>query len=251
MSTYRSPWAASLIIHIGAAIALFTIVSVPISNTPVRKHALIYMGQIAFHRTLKAPAAGGGGAREKLPVSKGRLPKPSPRPFTPPMILAKAQQPILLMPPALDAAPDSSVVNLPHWGDPLSSSLLPSNGPGDGGGMGSGHNLGVGPGTGPRHGLGESGRSSSSGVSDPELLYKVEPEFSEEARRAKYSGTVLLLVDVDTAGRAVNVRIAKGLGLGLDEKAVEAVSRWRFRPGRKNGKAVVVPASIEVNFHLL
>jgi protein TonB len=52
-------------------------------------------------------------------------------------------------------------------------------------------------------------------------------------------------------GRAVNVRIAKGLGLGLDEKAVEAVSRWRFRPGRKNGKPVVVPASIEVNFHLL
>lgn len=55
-----------------------------------------------------------------------------------------------------------------------------------------------------------------------------DPEFSEKARRARHYGTVLLVVDVDTTGRAVNFRIAKSLGLGLDEKAIEAVSRWRF-----------------------
>jgi protein TonB len=245
--------AASLTIHIGVAIALFTIVSPPLSTTPVRTRSVIYLDPIPYHhRTLKDPPGGGGGGRAKLPVSKGRLPKQSPRPFTPPMILAKGQQPILLMPPALATATDT--VNLPQWGDPLSNSLLYSNGPGDGGGMGSGHDGGVGPGTGPRHwtgGTGGSGETAISRGSDPELLFKVEPEFSEEARRAKYSGTVILLVDVDTSGHAVNVRVAKGLGLGLDEKAVEAVSRWRFRPGRRNGKAVVVPASIEVNFHLL
>jgi protein TonB len=243
---------ASLIFHIGVAIALLSIVSAPISTPRFRQHPII-------HFALAPPRGpgGGGGMRELPPASRGRLPKVSPRVFTPPMILAKAQDPVLLMPPALVAAPDLTVVNLPQWGDPLSNSLFRSGGPGDGGGMGSGHDGGLGPGHGPGTGPGDRPGSSGSmtmsfsGISAPELLYKVEPEFSEEARRAKHYGTVLLLVEVDTSGRAVNIRVTKALGLGLDEKAVEAVSRWRFRPARKNGKAVVVEASVEVNFHLL
>jgi TonB family protein len=83
------------------------------------------------------------------------------------------------------------------------------------------------------------------------VIYRVDPEFSEEARQAKHYGTVILVVDVDITGRAVNFRIARSLGLGLDEKAIEAVSRWKFRPGQRDGKPVTVPATIEVNFHLL
>jgi TonB family C-terminal domain len=93
--------------------------------------------------------------------------------------------------------------------------------------------------------------STRGAFTAPKVLYQVDPEFSEEARRARHYGTVLLVVDVDTTGRAVNFRIAKSLGLGLDEKAIEAVSRWKFQPGRRDGKPVTVPATIQVNFHLL
>jgi protein TonB len=132
-----------------------------------------------------------------------------------------------------------------------------SNGPGTGGGMGSGDGEGIGPGKGPRYGPGPGGPGGDGTASvrgaftAPKVLYQVDPEFSEEARQAKHYGTVILVVDVDTTGRAVNFRIAKSLGLGLDEKAMEAVSRWKFRPAQRNGRAVTVPATIEVNFHLL
>jgi TonB family protein len=88
-------------------------------------------------------------------------------------------------------------------------------------------------------------------VSAPALLYKVEPEYSEEARKAKYQGIVVLRVIIDASGRATNAEVVRSLGLGLDEKAMEAVKKWEFRPGYKDGKPVAVMAQIEVNFRLL
>lgn len=88
------------------------------------------------------------------------------------------------------------------------------------------------------------------GVSAPAVLYKVEPEYSEEARRAKYQGTVLLYVQVSPGGNAINMRVLRSLGLGLDEKALECVAKWRFKPGMKAGQPVTVEAQIEVNFRL-
>jgi TonB family protein len=173
------------------------------------------------------------------------------------MILVTTKAPLLLMEPALLTAPEMPTANLPQWGDPLSNNLEYSNGRGTRGGMGDGDNGGIGPGKGPRHGPGPGGPGGDGSTTlhgaftAPKVIYEVDPEFSEEARRAKHYGTVILVVDVDTTGRAVNVRVARSLGLGLDEKAVEAVSRWRFRPGMRSGKPVTVPATIEVNFHLL
>ena len=89
------------------------------------------------------------------------------------------------------------------------------------------------------------------GVSAPSLLFKIDPEYSEEARKAKYSGTVVLYIEVDTSGHIRNPRIIRGIGLGLDEKAIEAVNKWRFKPGMKDGKPVIVAAQVEVNFRLL
>ena len=89
------------------------------------------------------------------------------------------------------------------------------------------------------------------GVSAPRLTYKVDPEYSEEARRAKYEGTVVLAIQVWEDGRAHNIRVIRSLGLGLDEKAIQAVQKWRFVPGKKDGVPVKVHAKIEVNFRLL
>src|SRR5437762_2229466 len=128
---------------------------------------------------------------------------------------------------------------------------------GGGGGIGSGSGGGVGSGKGGGFGPGEGGGVGGGvfrvggGVSAPVVLYKVDPEYSEEARKAKYSGTVVLQLVVDPAGKARDIRVVRSLGLGLDEKAIEAVNKWRFKPGYRNGQAVAVQATIEVNFRLL
>lgn len=83
------------------------------------------------------------------------------------------------------------------------------------------------------------------------LIYKRDPEYSEWARMTKIAGTVMLSIVVEPEGYASNFKLLKGLGLGLDEEAVKAVSRWRFRPAMKDGQAVRARATIEVNFRLL
>lgn len=112
-------------------------------------------------------------------------------------------------------------------------------------------------------GTGSGGESSSDGgfgggafrigvgVAAPVAIFKIEPEYSEEARQAKLQGTVLLAIVVDEGGKVANVRVVRTLGMGLDEKSIEAVKKWRFRPGVKDGRAVPVMANVEVNFRLL
>jgi TonB family protein len=89
------------------------------------------------------------------------------------------------------------------------------------------------------------------GVSQPQLLKKIEPEYSELARVAQFQGSVGLSIVVGADGTPQNIQVTKPLGLGLDEKAIEAVSQWQFKPGTKAGQAVPVMAIIEVNFRLL
>ena len=84
----------------------------------------------------------------------------------------------------------------------------------------------------------------------PKLIYKVDPEYTEEARKAKYQGTVLVYVKVTPDGRPTDLKVLRSLGMGLDEKALECVAKWRFEPGTKDGQAVTVEAQIEVNFRL-
>jgi len=202
---------------------------------------------------------GGGGDRSPLPASKGRLPKQSLRQFTPPMAVVNNPNPKLTMEPSIIVPPD---VNLPNvkmdqYGDPLAKLGPASNGPGSGGGIGSGSGGGVGSGKGGGFGPGEGGGVGGGvykvggGVTAPVVIFKKDPEYSEEARKAKYQGTVLLAIEVDPSGKATNIRVVRSLGLGLDEKAMDAVKQWKFKPGYRNGAPVTVAATIEVNFRLL
>lgn len=207
----------------------------------------------------KAGGGGGGGAHEVVPASVGRAPKFALTRFTPPEV-KPPQHPQLAMTPTVVGPPNLQLPNpnLDNWGDPLAKLQTESNGPGDGGGigsgkggsLGSGNGLGVGPGEGWGAG-GGSPHAGENGFGTPACLYCPQPEFSNEAVKAKYQGTVLVQALITTDGRATNIRIVKGVGLGLDEKAVDAVRTWRFKPATgPDGRPSSVITLIEVTFHL-
>lgn len=193
-------------------------------------------------------AGGGGGGAEKLPDSKGKLPKIAPKQFVPPTVHT-VENPKLAMTPTIVGPNDLPNIDAPNIGDPLAGLGAPSNGMGGGGGIGPGKGPGVGPGTG--GGYGGGAFKIGGGVSAPVPTFKPEPEYSEEARKAKYQGEVWLSVVVDEKGVPQDIKVTRKLGLGLDEKAIEAVRKWRFKPGMKDGKPVAVQATVAVSFHLL
>jgi periplasmic protein TonB len=205
----------------------------------------------------KAGGGGGGGDRDKLPAPKGALPKLSREQITPPAVVVRNEAPKLAVDPSVVVPPNIPLPHVGPLGDPLSSVLGPaSNGPGSGGGIGSGSGGGVGSGRGPGVGPGWGGGIGGGpyrvggGVSAPKPLFTPDPEYSEEARKAKYQGVVVLWVVIGPDGHAHEIRIARPLGMGLDEKAVEAVRTWRFEPARMGGQAVAVAMNVEVSFRL-
>jgi len=138
--------------------------------------------------------------------------------------------------------------DLLNLGMPNSPNVGTSLGNGHGTGLGSGNGSGIGPGSGGNMGGGV--RRIGGGVSAPVVLFAPEPEFSEEARKAKVAGNVLVYLQVDTSGHPINVRVLRGIGLGLDQKAMEAVRQYKFKPAMENGKPVVVEMNVEVNFQI-
>jgi len=206
----------------------------------------------------QAGGGGGGGDRDVLQASKGRLPKFSMQQITPPMVVVRNEHPKLTAEPTVIVPPEIRVAlnSMPNLGDPKSSAMIPSNGTGSGGGIGSGSGGGVGSGRGPGVGPGEGGGMGGgvfrpgAGVSPPRVIYQTDPEFSEEARKAKYQGTCVLGLIVDSSGRPTNIHVVSSLGMGLDEKAIESVRNWKFEPGQKDGHNVAVEIAVEVDFHL-
>jgi periplasmic protein TonB len=202
---------------------------------------------------------GGGGDRDKLQASQGRLPKQSMQQITPPMAVVRNLQPKLTVDPTIVVPPEIHLQqpNMPDLGNPMSQlPSVPSNGTGYGGGIGSGSGGGVGSGEGPGYGPGHGGGTGGGafrvggGVSAPKAIYAPDPEYSEEARKVKHMGTVVLWLVVGPDGKPRDIRVLRTLGLGLDEKAIEAVKTWRFEPAYKDGKPVAVQINVEVNFHL-
>ena len=202
---------------------------------------------------------GGGGSHDKLPAPKGRLPKISMTQLAPPAVVIRNEQPKLPVEPTVVAAPEmqlpqTAALNL---GDPMAAMPgPPSNGPGTGGGIGSGRGGGVGSGTGPGVGPGHGGGFGGGvfrvggGITAPRVISDPTPEYSDEARKAKFEGTVVLWLIVDSYGKPRDVKVARSLGMGLDEKALEAVRMWKFKPAMKDGSPVAVEVNVEVNFHL-
>ena len=196
-------------------------------------------------------AGGGGGARDLTPASRGRAPKfatqqiavPMAHPIEHPQI---AMTPTLLGNPALQ--PPN--INSTTWGDPLSHVLGDSMGNGKGTGIGNGNGGGLGNGF--ENGTGGGYPTAGiGGYGSPTCLYCPEAQFTDEAVKAKYQGTVLVSAVIGPDGRVIDAKVIKSLGLGLDENALAAVRTWRFKPALgPDGKPATVRESIEVQFHL-
>jgi periplasmic protein TonB len=254
--------AVSFALHVAALAVIFT------SGWWMVEHGPQIRTQVAsrFSDTVDyiLPAApneshggGGGGTHDKLPTSGGSAPRFAQEQLTPPTVIVASESPKLPAEPTVVGPPDIKLPQLGQTGDPRAAILNPpSNGVGHGGGIGSGQGGGVGVGYGPGVGDGRGGGTGGGvyriggGVSAPRAIYEPDPEYSEEARQAKYQGSVMLWAVIDAEGRPRELRIARPLGMGLDEKATEAVSRWRFTPALKDGRPVAVQIGIEVVFRL-
>jgi len=207
----------------------------------------------------QAGGGGGGGDRDRLAAPKGRLPQFSRQQRVPAAVVIRNGNPRLPVIPTVVVPPEIHLPLPQKWpmGDALSLMVAPpSNGTGSEGGIGSGRDGGVGSGSGPGVGPGSGGGIGGGfyrvggGVTAPRLIYAPDPEFSEEARQAKHQGVVVLWAIVASDGRIRDIRILRSLGMGLDEKAMDAIRQWRFEPGYKGGVPVAVQINVEVTFRL-
>jgi protein TonB len=251
METHQDPKATASAIAIYAILILFFVLwgARKIQEFQQKKTlqliALTTPPPMAPAKTLMG---GGGGQRSPTPVTQGHLPKFADQQITPPK--APVETKIPMPEPTIEVQKDLKMANnnMPNIGMPNSPLVGFSMGNGSGSGLGSGNGSGLGPGSGGNYGGGL--RKIGGGVSQPEVIYKVDPEFSEEARKAKFMGIVLVNLIVDQNGLPQNVHVLRGVGMGLDERAVEAVRQYRFKPAREAGKPVAVELNIEVNFQI-
>ena len=261
----KASWMNSLLVHALIIAAMVLPYMLGKMMTPVKaapKYEITdispYLAQIEGPDK-KMGGGGGGGDRSPTPASKGAIPKFAKEQLAPPMAVIPNPEPKLPVQPNLLGPPELKLpqmaMNMP-WGDPQGVLGPASNGPGFGGGIGSGEGTGVGSGKGGGLGPGEGGGfgggaySVGGSVSAPIPIYKPEPPYSEEARKAKYQGTVVLWIVVDATGNVTDARVVKPLGLGLDEKALETVRTWKFKPALRNGSPVPVRVMVEVSFRL-
>lgn len=199
-------------------------------------------------------SGGGGGGFESLPASRGNPPRASlDIQIVPPTVVVPQEMPKLAVEETVVVAPEIKFPQGGQVGDPSSPfSRWLSNGSGGPGGIGTGCCGGVGDSVGPHVGSGPPGiyPAGKGGVTVPQVVYDPEPSFSDEARKSKTQGIVLLMIVVGTDGKPYNIRVQQSLGMGLDEKAIEAVNHWRFRPATFNGQPVATQIAVEVNFRL-
>jgi len=239
----------SVITHTAAIALLFWVYHVTIQpkfSAPKITEAIELTSYIPLKVGKGGISGGGGGDASKIKASTGIPPKAAKEQFTPPVVL-QTQKSKLMVEPTVVA--DLKFPQTSQIGDPLSKLLVPSNGTGVGGGIGSGDGGGVGSGHG-GPGVGPGLFHIGNGVSAPRPIYTPEPEFSEEARKAKYQGVVVMEIIVGADGRVRDPKVVRSLGMGLDEKAKEKVLTWKFDPAKREGRPVAVQMGIEVSFNL-
>jgi periplasmic protein TonB len=264
MAVKANPWAIGVSTSLNIAILLLAIwLGIHVVHkivSPPMQAINIDVGEYNAPKAMKlAGGGGGGGDRSPVEANKGKLPERMKDPITPPQPQT-LEKPLLPEPPAINVQKDIQLPDndMPMIGMHESTNIkLASAGIGSGAGMGTGSGGGLGSGSGNGYGPGEGGNYGGGlyqiggRISAPVVIHSVEAEFSDEARRAKYQGVCLISLIVDTQGNPQNIRVVRALGMGLDEKAIEAIRQYKFKPAMKDGKtAVPVMITIEVDFRL-
>jgi len=200
---------------------------------------------------------GGGGLHQPVEAEKGHLPPVEKAPMNPPELQVDhpklAVAPAVVMPQQIKI-PDN---NMPNLGIPQSTQVvMKSQGTGSGSGFGIGGGGGIGAGNGGGIGSGTVGgygggvMTVGGGVTAPVVIHRVVPEFTDQARRVRFQGVASIGLIVDAQGNPEDVHVVHSLGMGLDQKAVEAVRQYKFKPAMFQGHPVPVQLVIVVDFHM-
>jgi TonB family protein len=263
----RVPLAASTGFHgvVLAAVALWPLFGLAITTeVPIEKGPevrLVFLAQPG-----PGGGGGGGGLRQPKPPARiarkgeSRMSSPIPPPKPVPEVTPKVDPP---EPPPPDPEPPVQAPVASRPADPETKSGVPedkkaddSNGPGAKGGSGTGEGTGIGQGRGPGIGEGSGGGTGGgpyrpgSGIEPPRLVREVKPDYTEEARRRSIEGEVVLEIVVRRDGSVSDVRVIRGLGSGLDQRAAQTVAQWQFAPARRFGTPVDVVVEVSVEFKL-
>ncbi|HEY3638162.1 MAG TPA: energy transducer TonB [Rhizomicrobium sp.] len=194
---------------------------------------------------------GGGGEHNPIPATHGFLAPRSSIQLAPPRLPDNVTHMLAVPVATLDENAPPIVAAVPQLGLPWMANETNSAGPGKNGGIGTGADGGMGDNSGGDAGEGESGTPYSRGMTMPLCVTCPYPLYTDEARKVKMQGAVTLRVLVGADGRAGQIRVARGVGYGLDERAVESVRGWKFAPARDAArKAVPAWVTIEVIFRL-
>jgi TonB family protein len=264
MAVKPNPWAIGTSIGfnlaiIGLLLFLGIKTAIQIANKTQLTATSIDLTDFKAPKADKANGGGGGGGEHSIvdPI-KGHLPKIEKDPVVPPQVQT-VDKPKLAMESAIMVQQNITLPDnpqLPTIGVKNSTNVTLASGGQGSNGVGNGSGGGLGNGTGDGYGPGYYGGAGGGlyrvggGVTAPVALNNVEAEFSDEARRAKYQGVCIISLIVDAQGNPQNPRVVRALGMGLDEKALEAVRKYKFRPAMKGNTPVPVMISVEVNFRL-
>jgi periplasmic protein TonB len=233
------------------ALAPATRTSRPFASVGVGNRLLSHIPPFRPNGTTSYGSEGSGGGRDAQPVRSGRFAPGSSVPLVPPRLIHN-EQPALPAPPAVfDPNAPANVAVVTNLGRPSMASDTDSAGRGSGDGWGEAGGDTMGDGNGNGSGEGDDHGPYGNVISTVTCLYCSEPGYTEEARKAKLQGKLLLQVVVGADGRAMRMQVAQGLGMGLDEAAVAAVHAWRFSPGRDASQRTISTwITIETRFQL-
>lgn len=265
LNRLRTPLAVSSTAHVALFAALIVIASLGLGSASAVTESRVDQDPLRLvYLALPGEGGGGGGGglKQLAPPPKAQrkgtnhvdspVPAPPPPPAPEP---PKAEPP---PPPEPVKAPVAEVAASPETKDGQIAPAPPSTsrGSGDQGGVGTGAGTGIGEGTGPGIGEGDGGGTGGgpfrpgSGVEPPSIRHEVKPDYTEDARRRNIRGDVLMEIVVKRDGTVSDVHVLRGLGYGLDERAVEAVKQWTFNPATRKGVPVDVLVEVAMEFRL-
>lgn len=240
----------SFVLHI-LAVVLLILIAPSVVNVPRSPAKEKRIRDRILLQPVPAPSKGGGGSHSITPPSRGRLPRYAEYQLTPPVVVPVITEPKLAVEPTiiLQAKSLTPIPNAP-LGLPNGAPGPPSGGSGRRGGIGDGEDGGIGN----NRGTGMEGIRAEplrAGIKPPVVVFKLEPEYSEQARKARVQGTVVLEGVIDEKGLTHALKVRDGLGFGLDEQAIDAVKQWRFRPATRDGKPLAIVGTFYLTFRLL